>query len=588
MPLLPSSRSQTSGSRRKKTGVRASSADVNIINPAVTRPGALSVPKEAFEGVLGVGAEELGPVAFEAAERIRKVEKKVQDSADTVDRIAILSERKTELAKARIALADQEGFHRKGGGMEAHGLTQTQRDTEIVAEYEAGGATPQNVDKLRVGLINERTSDTGLLAGLAASAGDAETAKSFGELNTKAGEDIAALPTRNNVIDHLEQLDQRIFDMKDNLNDEQEAEFRRAGGEHYVEMAVDTLINSSVPGSLSRAEAMLQDPALINLLSTAKQRALFNKLQVAAKAKDTFKKKIDGIERVIGPLTLEERKIIAGVSRIPPAKLEKDTAILVAAGIPPDRALGIASGSIKPLPADDFGDVYEFNLLTGERKWVSGPAGPPPGETPVETTETETAQAPKKSAPGRVTRPTKRPTRIPTKETALGQSVFRGAGIVANVKTGFSKTLGQGFPGGLNKETTDANQAIKIFNQGAKKAFSNNPRFPVAEMEIILELLPTSAILKDPDTALRDLEALRVHLEDSMKAKEKELTSRISSDRRKELGDEISTIREISTLMDKPLLPDDIPQGSELIDKLSPKGNPIWKTPEGKFVGSKE
>jgi len=576
MPTLPISRVDPQPRRIKRRGARAGSGAVDIIPPSSSRVGALNAPVGAFETTLGIGAGEVGPALFEAGERLRQTEIKVKDHEDTNDRVRIVADRKAELSKSRETFFKEPKFQREGS-MIAHGTQVTDENEAIVLAFIEGGATDKAAARLTTDLINLQSVDTALVSTAAATASDAETEKSFSDFNTTAGAEVVALPTQNTLLDVFEKLDGHIIAMGDNLNDEQKETHRQKGREGYIDVAVTTLINSGLPGSLSRAEGILTDEKFLSGLSAPKHNALVDKLQKAqaknAAAKDTFGRKIAGIELEIGRtipgfvLTTDQKLAIAGLPIKTKSKLEKDVKTFTDSGVEPDRALGLASGQIIQLPADDFGDIYEFNLLTGVRKFISGPVGKPPADGSIE--------------------PDKQPIRIPTQETALGQAVFRGAGVVSNIKTGIANTLGQGVPGGAFAETTDADQEIKLFNLDVKKAFSNNPRFPVAEMAIILELLPTGSALKDPDTALRDLEKMRIKLEDRRAAKEKALFTRITSKRRGELRDEISTIDEITTLMDKPLLPEGIPAGSTLVEGFTtPSGNPAWRGRDGVIRGA--
>lgn len=59
-------------------------------------------------------------------------------------------------------------------------------------------------------------------------------------------------------------------------------------------------------------------------------------------------------------------------------------------------------------------------------------------------------------------------------------------------------------------ETTDARNAIRTFNQLAKEALVNNPRFPVAEQQLVQRLLPDpDAIFTTPEAEFRKLSQLR-------------------------------------------------------------------------------
>ena len=88
MPTLPITRSQVSHGSRKKSGVRASAANVATVSPNVLRAPTLNVPKAAFDTTLGA-AEELAPGLEEASASIKRAEKNSQNRKDTVGRARI-------------------------------------------------------------------------------------------------------------------------------------------------------------------------------------------------------------------------------------------------------------------------------------------------------------------------------------------------------------------------------------------------------------------------------------------------------------------------------------------------------------------
>jgi len=171
------------------------------------------------------------------------------------------------------------------------------------------------------------------------------------------------------------------------------------------------------------------------------------------------------------------------------------------------------------------------------------------------------------------------------------EAVKEGIGPFAKVKAGFSNLFGPFIAGALYENTTNARQQLRIFRQSAKVVMTNNPRYPVAEQQLVAELLPDPDVLfKDPDTARSDLSRLKKELEKRNAGREKELRrSKITSKRKGELRDAISTANEIlgligeeSTGAEEPQgePPEGVPEGSRLLGN-NPRGNAIWEAPNG-------
>ena len=104
----------------------------------------------------------------------------------------------------------------------------------------------------------------------------------------------------------------------------------------------------------------------------------------------------------------------------------------------------------------------------------------------------------------------------PVLESSAGQAT----GVFAALGRGADATVGQLIPGQIAPETQAAAQRLREFNQEAKKALVNNPRFPVAEQEVVSKLLPTGAIFQNPSTAVENFKSLKQHLENKKKANE--------------------------------------------------------------------
>ena len=131
---------------------------------------------------------------------------------------------------------------------------------------------------------------------------------------------------------------------------------------------------------------------------------------------------------------------------------------------------------------------------------------------------------------------------------------MKGTGPFAKIQAGISNVIGPFVEGTLFKDTTDARQQVRTFAQIAKTRLVNNPKFPVAEQEIVAGLLPDqNEFFRDPDTARSNLRELKGFFVTSKAVKEKEAKKeKISAERRADLADQISGIDEILSLMETP------------------------------------
>ena len=85
--------------------------------------------------------------------------------------------------------------------------------------------------------------------------------------------------------------------------------------------------------------------------------------------------------------------------------------------------------------------------------------------------------------------------------------VSLGTGALSNLQAAMDATLGQVVDlvaeGVFFQDTQEAREDIRLFNQEVKRAIVNNPRFPVAEQEIVQKMLvDPSAWFKNPSTAV--------------------------------------------------------------------------------------
>ena len=93
---------------------------------------------------------------------------------------------------------------------------------------------------------------------------------------------------------------------------------------------------------------------------------------------------------------------------------------------------------------------------------------------------------------------------------SLSEAVAQGTGPAAKLKSGLSNIIGPFIEGSVSPETERSKAQVRLFNQEAKQALVNNPRFPVAEQKIVQELLPdTNKFWTDPDAEREKLSELR-------------------------------------------------------------------------------
>lgn len=110
--------------------------------------------------------------------------------------------------------------------------------------------------------------------------------------------------------------------------------------------------------------------------------------------------------------------------------------------------------------------------------------------------------------------------------TTVFEAASKGTGPVATGKEVISNLLGPFISGRVFADTTESRQALRIFNQEAKTALVNNPRFPVAEQQVVQKLLgDTEKVFKDPDVARQDM----VQLHDFLTRKRQTNQSLISA-----------------------------------------------------------
>lgn len=96
----------------------------------------------------------------------------------------------------------------------------------------------------------------------------------------------------------------------------------------------------------------------------------------------------------------------------------------------------------------------------------------------------------------------------------LQGDTLEGTGPVAAATAATDALFGFLTPGVIGADTQAAKQRLRTFNQLAKTALVNNPKFPVAEQEIVARLLPDpDTFFENPSTSYNNLIELRNTLE---------------------------------------------------------------------------
>lgn len=233
--------------------------------------------------------------------------------------------------------------------------------------------------------------------------------------------------------------------------------------------------------------------------------------------------------------------------------------------VDPQTGQQIAQGGEKREPTgrfrsevDDFGTVTIVDTVTGEI---------------VERADRQTQAS---------------PSQPPTGSGDVFGAVQAGTGPVASIQSGINNVIGPLVAGVPFEKTARSRAAIRNFNQEAKTALVNNPRFPVAEQEIVQRILPDpDKFFQDPDAARAQLLELRSFL---LNKREQNLQSiqggRVTSKEVGDLSNQVAAIDRVLGLMGPPEggtnLPEGVPPGSERIGTF--QGKPAFRTPDGKTV----
>lgn len=175
-----------------------------------------------------------------------------------------------------------------------------------------------------------------------------------------------------------------------------------------------------------------------------------------------------------------------------PNQRDQKIANYKAMGIDPDSAVKLADDLMVLTQPDQFGNSYLVDKATGnaQRLKVKNPSD-------VTTSDQGTAPPPSAAAPN------------------LESATKGGTGLYARLGTIFDAVAGGIFTPGTSQapETAKAKQTIRMFNQTAKTMLVNNPRFPVAEQQLVEKMLPDpDAMFTNPATEAQKVPQLRDYL----------------------------------------------------------------------------
>lgn len=186
---------------------------------------------------------------------------------------------------------------------------------------------------------------------------------------------------------------------------------------------------------------------------------------------------------------------------------------------------------------DQFGNVTIIDSTTGE---IVRREGRPGAQAP------QSGEGPKRRADG---------------QGDVFGAVEEGTGPIASFRAGINNVIGPFMSGIPFEGTNRARAGIRNFNQEAKTALVNNPRFPVAEQKVVQEMLPDpSQFFQDPDAARQDLMELRTFLTNKRQQLQRSVQSgNVTQDEVGKLSNQMEAINRVLGLMGSP----DGPQGEQ-------------------------
>ena len=483
-----------------------SAQDVPKVSPRVTSDPGVKVPVQAFESPLGIAAQELAP----GIEKYAQVARQQENRRDTIDRSDHIDKKEDENDEKLRELNAKKDLS-KSDVMAEYGAFLSQRRQERLNLHKDSGASNDSLTLLEVRLREKDDEATGKAAGISAQIGKDKIKTRHKNIITPLAIRAAQNPTLKNIDSILTEYEDKFNDIRAAADPLEEEALYSAGQEH-IAMAV--LESHLARNRVETAESLLIDGNLARFLSEASQRSVMRSIETIRFNRDEKKKELSEREKRI--LQLRER------------------------GFSEEFAQDVAAKDVSVTGPDKFGDFFVVNAVTGTKRKVEGQDKKAildivPPETEVPPVEGKDV------------------TDLPEKRS-IEENIKKGTGPFSKIQAGISNVFGPVIEGAIFKDTTDARQQVRIFSQIAKVGLINNPKFPVAEQQIVAGLLPNpDDFLRDPDTSASNLRELKGFLTTSKEAKVKESKKeRISAERRADLSDQVSTIDELLSLMEKP------------------------------------
>lgn len=538
-----------------------SSTDVRTVSPRVQSDPGVRAPAGAFESPLTSASQEFAP----AVETFRKVALKQETRRDTVDRSSKINQHSLELEQELSRLSTEADLSRDDV-VEGFGSFISERRQKLMEEH-GGSEESRALLNMRLDEIGSRA--IGKAAAMSTAIGREKVKTTFGNNLSPLIQSAAQDPSLENINKTFLDLETNISDISAALEPNEEDVFRRTGREQIARSAIDVLV---ARGRIETAQSLLEDGGLSQFMAPDVQREVRRKIETVASERDKAVREIAQAEQILGrPLTQEEKLVKLGfASQRALTERERRITELLGRGLSPELAQDIAANDIRVVGPDKFGNFYSVNMVTNESQLVVG--------KDAEAINGMVADA----------KPQEPSDRKQGKGTKLEQDVTKGTGPFAVIQAGISNVIGPFVEGTIFEDTTDARQSVRLFSQIAKTGLINNPRFPVAEQEIVRQLLPdVDKFFIDPERARADLTKLKEFLVDTRESKAAELNKgKITTERRGELSDQISRIDELLTLMETPAESGETNtlSSQEEVDKLKPGDKFIWGPTGEEFV----
>jgi len=553
------------------------SADVPVVDPRVTADPGVRAPRAAFEDTAGIAARELTP-AFEQLSRIAIAQ---QSRRDTVNRANAMNQFNLE-ADNELRRLNTEADLSDEQVLQQYGEFLSKRKGELLQSHVG---SPNSNAALQVRLSDIENQAHGRAAALSATLGRQKVIDTYknnlGPLVTRASQ----APTLQTVDKEFQNLETTIGDMKDALSPEDEHNLRQYGRQEIALATLESLINR---GRTEAAEAMLTQGGLNTALTPDVQRQVLNKIQTVRATKNGLQEWTQQFYAVMGrmPTDREWLKKLGVADPITDRQRFRDN--LAGRGMSPDLASDISNGTVHIIQDQKFGGFWEYNMATGERRKVSEAdsavlggmiqgGAPQAGGTRQNFAQPLPPQA-EAQQPAQPAQPQQQEVPRPR---ALEQAAELGTGPFAGFKEMVSTYIGGFRKGQMYPATTQAKNALRRFNQQVKIALVNNPRLPGFEQKAVDQYLAEpDAFFNDPDVQRKNMNDLYNYLIERRDAKVKELAGgkKMTVDHRGDLYDNISSISEILSLMEKPGYPEI--STTDEYDKLKSGDVFIW-TPTG-------